>query len=128
MLLLFIKYLNFCLDFFLFMWKNRLIRRLRLDSKFMTSQTGEQMISIHILPNISRSKGCEIWSINRTEHKKYFFPTWKLENEAERLQTFFCCLRKLYIRYKQVVSTWVLIYFDKPRLGHTRETDMLNFD
>ena len=26
-------------------------------SKFMTSQTGKQIITIHILPNISRSKG-----------------------------------------------------------------------
>ena len=30
---------------------------LRLTSKFMTSQTGQQIITIQILPNISRSKG-----------------------------------------------------------------------
>ena len=29
---------------------------LRLISKFMTSQTGMQIIIIHIMPNISRSK------------------------------------------------------------------------
>ena len=34
-----------------------LIRKLRLISKFMTSQTGQQIIKIHTLPNISRSKG-----------------------------------------------------------------------
>ena len=34
-----------------------LIRKLILISKFMTSQTGEQIIAIHILPNISRRKG-----------------------------------------------------------------------
>ena len=28
-----------------------------LISKFMTSQTGKQIIAIHVLPNISRSKG-----------------------------------------------------------------------
>ena len=27
-----------------------------VNSKFMTSQTGKQIITIHILPNISRSK------------------------------------------------------------------------
>ena len=39
------------------MLKNGLIRKLWLISKFMTSQTGQQIIMIHILSNISRSKG-----------------------------------------------------------------------
>ena len=39
------------------MYKNGLIRKVRLFSKFMTSQAGKQTIAIHILPNISRSKG-----------------------------------------------------------------------
>ena len=37
--------------------KNRLIRKIRLISKFITSQPGKQRITIHILPNISPSKG-----------------------------------------------------------------------
>ena len=37
--------------------KNDLIRKIRLISKFMTSQPGQQTITIHTLPNISRSKG-----------------------------------------------------------------------
>ena len=36
--------------------KNGLIRKIRLISKFMTSQPGQQTIAINILPNISRSK------------------------------------------------------------------------
>ena len=36
--------------------KNDLMNKLLLSSKFMTSQTGQQMTTIHILPNISRSK------------------------------------------------------------------------
>ena len=32
------------------------MKKLRLFSEFMTSQTGKQVIKIHILPNISRSK------------------------------------------------------------------------
>ena len=39
--------------------KKDLIRKIRLISKFMTSQTGSQTNTIHILPNISRSKGNE---------------------------------------------------------------------
>ena len=46
---------NFCLDV-LVMYKNGLIRKITLFSKFMTSQPGKQTIAIHILPNISRSK------------------------------------------------------------------------
>ena len=33
------------------------IRKIRLTSKFMTSQPGLQTITIHILPNISQSEG-----------------------------------------------------------------------
>ena len=32
-------------------------KKLSLISKFMTSQIKKQIISIHILPNVSRSKG-----------------------------------------------------------------------
>ena len=38
------------------MYKNGLIRKVRLISKFMTSQPGQQTVGIHILPNISRTK------------------------------------------------------------------------
>ena len=53
-LFLFSRCLYFCLGF-LVMYNNGLIRKLRLISKFMTSQTGHQIITIHILPNIYRS-------------------------------------------------------------------------
>ena len=36
--------------------KNGLMRKIRLISKFMTSQPGQQTIKIHMLTNISRSK------------------------------------------------------------------------
>ena len=55
-LFLFLRYLSFCLDF-LFMYQNSLIKKIRLTSNFLTSQPREQTIVIHILPNISRSKG-----------------------------------------------------------------------
>ena len=37
--------------------KNGLIRKIRLISKFMTSQPVKQTIAMHMLPNISRGKG-----------------------------------------------------------------------
>ena len=37
--------------------KNGLIRKIMLTAKVMTSQPGKQTIEIHILTNISRSKG-----------------------------------------------------------------------
>ena len=39
------------------MYKNGLIRKIRLILKFLTSQSGKQTIAILILPNISKSKG-----------------------------------------------------------------------
>ena len=45
------------LSFFVVMQNNDVIRKLRLISKFTTSQPGKQTIAIYILPNISRSKG-----------------------------------------------------------------------
>ena len=54
--LCFLRYLHFCPDFFL-MLKKGLIRKLRLISKFRASQTGKKIVTIHILPNISRGKG-----------------------------------------------------------------------
>ena len=38
------------------MYKNGLIRKVKLISKFMTSQPGKQTIAIHTLPSISRIK------------------------------------------------------------------------
>ena len=34
-----------------------MLRKVRLISKFLTSQSGKQTIVIHLMPNISRSKG-----------------------------------------------------------------------
>ena len=49
----FLLKLSFCLDF-LVLYKNGLIQKIRLISKFMTSHPGQQIQ--YILPNISRNK------------------------------------------------------------------------
>ena len=53
--LFFLKILSFYIDF-LVVYKNGLIRKIKLILKFMTSQPGSQTIVIHILPSISRHK------------------------------------------------------------------------
>ena len=54
----FSRYLSFYLDF-LVIYQNGLIRKIRLISKFMTSQSGQRTIVIHILSNIQRSEGTQ---------------------------------------------------------------------
>ena len=70
------RYLNFCLEF-LDMYKNKngLINKIWLISKFITSQPGKQIITIHILTNIStRSQGNQamFWPINRIYTRNIF--------------------------------------------------------
>ena len=50
----FLKYYNFCLDL-LVIQENSFIKKLRVISKFMTLLTGHEIMTIHILSNISRS-------------------------------------------------------------------------
>ena len=50
------RYLSFCLDF-LVMYQNGFVKKISLISNFMMPQPGQQTIVIHILPNISKSKG-----------------------------------------------------------------------
>ena len=45
------------------------MRKIRLISKFMTSQPGQQTIAIHILPNISQIKGNQTMKLSQL--KKY---------------------------------------------------------
>ena len=55
----------------LFGQKNGLIRKIRLTSKFMTSQPGSQTVAIHILSGISQSKGNQAMNFGQLiEYKK----------------------------------------------------------
>ena len=67
--------------------KKGLIRKIRLTTKFMTSQPGQQTITIHILPNISGSKSNQTIKLGQLiEHNKknIYFKNYP-ENEAGRL-------------------------------------------
>ena len=71
------------------------IRKLRLISKFMTSQTGQQIITMHIIPNISRRKGNQAMKFGQLIKYNH------AQNEAVRLvQDLFLFLKKAICRIK----------------------------
>ena len=80
---------------------NNLIRKITLILKFMTSQPGERTITIHILPNISRIRGKQAMKFGQlVEYNKknvYFKIMWKMR-QGDQSQTYFCFLKKRYIR------------------------------
>ena len=95
----FSRCLNFCLEF-LVVLKNGWIRKIRLISKFMTSQPGQQTIAIHILINISISKANPVIKFGmrniflENPYTKPFFKKPKLnkslDQETKVLYSLFC--------------------------------------
>ena len=79
------RYLHFCPDF-LVMQKNGLIRKLSLISKFMTSQSGQQINAMHVLPNISRSKGHQTMKFGQLiEYNRIFLLENHTHNVVQKL-------------------------------------------
>ena len=66
------RYHHFWLDF-LVLSRNGMIRKLWLISKFMTPYTGQQIITIQLIPNISRSKDNETWLVNKIQRENINF-------------------------------------------------------
>ena len=68
--------------------KNGLIRKIRLISKFMMTQPGQQTIAIHILANISQSKGNQTNKFGHVrQYNRIVFPQNYAENESRTLVT-----------------------------------------
>ena len=84
------------------------------------SQPGLQTIAIHILPNISQSKGNQTMKFGQLIEYKgeiFFFKNYA-ENEAGRLVPgLFLFSKKLNMRWKQVVCSLISVYFDSPQLA-----------
>ena len=76
-------------------WLKSLIRKLRLTSKFMTSQPGLHTIPIHILTNISQSKYNQTMKLGQLieYNKKNIF------------------LQKLWRKWGRETSSWPLFIF-----------------
>ena len=68
----------------------------------MSSQTGQQIIAIHILPNISWIKGNEVWSVNIYHTaQQIFFPKHHTENEeGRRVPDFFLFFKNVLYKVK----------------------------
>ena len=96
----FLIYLHFY-QYFLVLQKKSLIRQLWLISKFMTSQTGQQAIIIHILLNISRRKDNQAMKFGQfKKYSKDFFSLKFMErmSQGDQFQTSSCFVKKLHIR------------------------------
>ena len=89
--------------------------------KFMTSQPGKQAVAIHIMPNISGSKGNQIiWSVKTWEIvSSKIMQKWGRETSSRHFLFF---KKALYMRQK---NTLVSIHFDSPRLRHTIKTNCI---
>ena len=101
--------------------KNGLIRKIRLTSKFMASQPGLKTIAIHILQNISKSKGkqtLKLGQLIKYNKRNFFlqklFRKWGKETSYRPL---FIFPKKLSMRWNQVVCSLISIYFDSPQLA-----------
>ena len=94
---------------FLVMWKNGLIRKLWLISKFMTSQTGQKIITMYIFPNILRSKSNQ--AMKFVQFVKYNFkkpfPKGHAKDEARRLVPGLCFFLKKTLHTLFFISIWV---------------------
>ena len=96
-----------------------MIRKIRLISKFMTSQPGSQTMAIHILANISRIKDKQTIEFDQLKNitREIFFFKNHAENEARRLVLDpFLSLKKIYMRQKQSVCSFAPIYLDSLQL------------
>ena len=91
-----------------------IIRKLRLISKFMTSQNWKQMITIHILPYISRSKGNQTMKFGQLieyNMRNMFFEKWYIKCGGEASWDVFIKKPKLSISLNQKPETLHYLFF-----------------
>ena len=91
----------FVLKIFWLCRKNGLIRKIKLISKLMTSHPGTQAITMHILPNILRSKGNQTIKFGQlVEYNKgNVFLQKSCKNWCKETSSWlFCFLKKLYMK------------------------------
>ena len=94
------KIFKFLSWLFSYIEKNGLTRKIKLISKFMTSQPGQQTIAIHILPNISRSKGnqaIKFGQVIEDNKTKFFFEKCPSGSEFKFFVSIFWKLEEIII-------------------------------
>ena len=65
--------------------KNGLIKKTRLTSNFITSQPGSQTIAIHMLPDISQSKGNQTMKFDKIEYDKRNIWIWQEKHFSSKI-------------------------------------------
>ena len=99
----FSRYLSFCLDF-LILYLNVLIRKIKLISKFMTSQPSKQTVIIHVLPSILRNKDNQAMKFGQLKEynmKNIFFLKNHTHNVVEKL------VPDLFLKSLNWVYLWI---------------------
>ena len=122
--------------------KNGFIRKIRLISKFMTSQPGQQKKAIHILPNISRSKSNQTIKLGQLieySRRNIFLQKlcrkWGWETSSRPLLIFKKCLIRGKSKWSaasfQYISIALNLGYNKNKLYKTLDywsRDMCNFN
>ena len=105
------------------MYENGLIRNLREISKFMTSKTGKQTITINILPDISKSKGNQTMKsfqlIEYNMRNIFFQKSCRKEARILVLDPVFNFKKALYKLKASGQYPQFQCFGSSPRLGHT---------
>ena len=119
--------LHFTLKLFSFSSINGLIREIRLTSKFMTSPPGQQIITIHIMPNMSQSKSNQTMNFGQViEYNKGNIFLQKLCRKWDRYSSsrLFCFFKKtLY----EVKTSGLLLSFNYLDLDIQTKQTVVNF-
>ena len=92
----------------------------------MTTQTGQEIITIHILSNISRSQDNQPMNlgqlIKHNVRNIFFHKSCRKRGRETSSRPFFIFKNALYKVKEQVLSTLVLIYFGTTRFGQQKQT------
>ena len=92
-----LRYLYFFLEF-LDMQKNIPMKRLTLIPKYLALKTVQQIITIHILPNISYNKGNHTIKFGQfiEYNASNIFKNHAEMRQGDQLQTSFCFFKSVY--------------------------------
>ena len=107
-----------------------LIRKKRLFSKFMTPSTWKQIITLCILPNISRNKGKQIMKVSQLiEYNMIiiFLHTSRRKWGRETSSRPFWFLTSFIHGKSKWLAPYFWIYFGSPRRGHTIKLNCMKF-
>ena len=90
--------------------------------RLVSSQTGKETITIHILPNIARvisNQAKKFGPLIEYDMKNIFFKNNAEKKEEQQVPVFF------FVFSKRFLCTIVSIFFGRHTYGHTRKTNSI---